>query len=48
MKEKKIKIGVTGLNPHCYGKIKKNEENLIIKPAINKLKRKYKYKEMNY
>tara|TARA_B100000470_G_scaffold221333_1_gene211463 strand:+ start:287 stop:1255 length:969 start_codon:yes stop_codon:yes gene_type:complete len=39
---KKIKIGVTGLNPHCYGKIKKNEENTIIKPAINKLKRKYK------
>ena len=34
---KKIKIAVTGLNPHCYSNEKNSEEEKIIKPAIKKL-----------
>ena len=37
---KKVKIGITGLNPHCYSSCKNTEENLIIKPAIKFLKKK--------
>tara|TARA_B100001167_G_scaffold48090_1_gene27822 strand:+ start:10 stop:978 length:969 start_codon:yes stop_codon:yes gene_type:complete len=37
---KKVKIGITGLNPHCYSSYKNTEENLIIKPAIKFLKKK--------
>jgi 4-hydroxythreonine-4-phosphate dehydrogenase len=37
---KKIKIGITGLNPHCYSPYKNTEEELIIKPAIKLLKKK--------
>ena len=37
---KKIKIGITGLNPHCYSPYKNTEEDLIIKPAIKLLKKK--------
>ena len=33
------KIAILGINPHCETKSKLNEENLIIKPAINKLKK---------
>ena len=33
------KIAILGFNPHCETKSKLNEENLIIKPAINKLKK---------
>ena len=36
---KKIKIVVTGLNPHCYSNDKISEEKTIIKPAIQKLKK---------
>ena len=35
---KKIKIGITGLNPHSYSSLKNSEENKIIIPAIKKLK----------
>jgi 4-hydroxythreonine-4-phosphate dehydrogenase len=36
-------FALTGLNPHCEGSSKLNEENKIIKPAINFLsKKKYK------
>ena len=35
--KKKIKIAVTGLNPHCYSTEKISEEETIIKPAIKKL-----------
>ena len=35
----KPKIAVLGLNPHCETKSNLNEENLIIKPAIDKLKK---------
>ena len=35
--KKKIKIAVTGLNPHCYSTDKISEEETIIKPAIKKL-----------
>jgi len=34
------KIAVAGLNPHCETKSKLNEENLFIKPALQKLKKK--------
>ena len=34
----KPKIAVTGLNPHCEGKT--NEEKILIKPAINHLRKK--------
>ena len=33
------KIAILGLNPHCETKSKFNEENLIIKPAVKKLKK---------
>ena len=36
--KKKVKIGVTGLNPHCESIDKFNEDKSIILPAINKLK----------
>ena len=35
--KRKIKIAITGLNPHCYSNDKISEEKKIIKPAINKL-----------
>ena len=35
---KKVKIGVTGLNPHCESIDKFNEDRSIIFPAIKKLK----------
>jgi len=34
-------IIVTGLNPHCESNYKDSEENRIIKPAINSLKKNY-------
>ena len=37
--KKKIKIAITGLNPHCFSNEKFSEENKIIKPAIRKLKK---------
>ena len=37
--KKKIKIAITGLNPHCYSNEKISEEEKIIKPAIKKLKK---------
>jgi 4-hydroxythreonine-4-phosphate dehydrogenase len=37
--KKKIKIGITGLNPHCFSSEKFSEEERIIKPAIRKLKK---------
>ena len=40
--KKKILVGVTGLNPHCYSSYSKNEEKNIIIPAIKKLKKKIK------
>ena len=40
---KKIKIGITGLNPHCESNFKDSEEKNIIFPAIRFLKKK-KYK----
>ena len=40
--KKKPKIAITGLNPHCESVDKFNEDEKIIKPAINFLK-KYKY-----
>ena len=36
---KRIKIAVMGLNPHCYSNEKISEEEKIIKPAIKKLKK---------
>ena len=36
----KPKIGVTGLNPHCESILKFNEDEKIIYPAINSLKKK--------
>ena len=36
----KPKIGVLGLNPHCESIDKFNEDEKIIKPAINKMKKK--------
>ncbi len=36
----KPKIALLGLNPHCETRSKFNEEDLIIKPAIKKLKKK--------
>ena len=35
------KIGVLGLNPHCESILKFNEDEKIIKPVINKLKKNY-------
>ena len=35
--KKKVKIAITGLNPHCESNFKDSEEDLIIKPAIKKL-----------
>ena len=35
---KKPKIGITGLNPHCESNFKNSEEKLTIIPAIKKLK----------
>ena len=32
-------IAITGLNPHCESNMKNSEENKIIIPAINKLKK---------
>jgi len=37
---KKPKIAITGLNPHCESNFHNSEEDLIIVPAINKLKKK--------
>jgi len=37
---KKPKIAVTGLNPHCESNFQNCEEDLIIRPAIRKLKKK--------
>ena len=37
---KKPKIAITGLNPHCESNFHNSEEDLIIIPAINKLKKK--------
>jgi 4-hydroxythreonine-4-phosphate dehydrogenase len=36
---KKIKIAITGLNPHCFSHEKFSEEEKIIKPAIKKIKK---------
>ena len=36
---KKVKIGVTGLNPHCESIDSFNEDKRIILPAIKKLKK---------
>ena len=37
--KKNPKIAITGLNPHCESNYKSSEEDKIIKPAINKLKK---------
>ena len=37
--DKKVKIGVTGLNPHCESIDSFNEDKNIILPSINKLKK---------
>ena len=37
---KKVSFAITGLNPHCYDSKKSSEEEKIIKPAINYLKKK--------
>ena len=37
---KKPKIAITGLNPHCENFFNKSEEEMIIQPAINYLKKK--------
>ena len=37
--KRKIKIAITGLNPHCYSHEKFSEEEEIIKPAIRKIKK---------
>ena len=36
----KPKIGVVGLNPHCESVLEFNEDNKIVLPAINSLKKK--------
>ena len=36
--KKKIKIGITGLNPHCETTDKYSEDEKILKPAVKKLK----------
>ncbi len=36
---KKVKIGITGLNPHCESIDNFNEDKSIISPAIKKLKK---------
>ena len=38
--DKKPRIGVLGLNPHCESFEKNNEDESIIKPAINIIKKK--------
>ena len=38
--KKNPKIAITGLNPHCESNFKKSEEDLVISPAINELKKK--------
>ena len=38
--KKKVKIGITGLNPHCETTDKFSEDEKIIKPAVKKLKSK--------
>ena len=38
--KKNPKIAITGLNPHCESKLKNNEEERKIKPAIKYLKKK--------
>ena len=38
--KKNPKIAITGLNPHCESKLKNNEEEKKIKPAIRYLKKK--------
>ena len=40
LNKKKIKFGITGLNPHCESKNNPSEEKKIIIPAIKNLKRK--------
>ena len=35
---KKIKIGITGLNPHCETTDQYSEDEKILKPAVNKLR----------
>ena len=37
--KKKIKIAITGLNPHCFSHERFSEEEKIIKPAIKKIKK---------
>ena len=37
--KKKIKIAISGLNPHCFSHEKFSEEEKIIKPAIRKIKK---------
>ena len=37
---KKPRIAITGLNPHCESNFKNSEENSIIRPAIKKIKSK--------
>jgi 4-hydroxythreonine-4-phosphate dehydrogenase len=37
--KKKIKIAITGLNPHCFSHEKFSEEEKIIKPAVRKIKK---------
>jgi 4-hydroxythreonine-4-phosphate dehydrogenase len=36
---KKVKIGITGLNPHCESNDSSNEDEAIISPSIKKLKK---------
>ena len=36
--KKKIKIGITGLNPHCETIDQYSEDEKILKPAVNKLR----------
>ena len=36
---RKVKIAITGLNPHCESILKFNEDEKIVKPAINFLKK---------
>ena len=36
--KKKIKIGITGLNPHCETTDKYSEDEKVLKPAVKKLK----------
>jgi len=37
--KKKVRIGITGLNPHCESTEKISEEKKILEPAITKLKK---------